>query len=100
MKDFKQLESGDLDLSGGDLTYTEASQQHMRDIILTLPGEMKHAPDRGVGVVDYFNDENPEDLLRQMRQQLLRDGVKVKGIAQDDNGQIEIDGYYEADFKR
>lgn len=99
MKDFKQIENGDLDLSGGDIAYIEASQQHQRDIILTRKGELKHAPDRGVGAADYFNDDDKEDLLRSTRQQMIRDGIKVLSI-EENNGRIEINGYYESDYNQ
>jgi hypothetical protein len=97
MRDFLQLENGDLDLSGGDITMTDATRQHQRDIILTRPGALKHVPARGVGVEDYFNDESPEDMLRKTRQELLKDGQTVRSIKMS-NGNIEINAYYEADF--
>lgn len=97
MRDFLQQPDGDLDLSGGDIVMADATLQHQRDIILTRPGEMKHAPARGVGVEDYFNDDEKDSLLRKTRQELIIDGVKVKSISMvGDN--IKIEGYYEADY--
>lgn len=98
MKDFLQKIDGDLDFGSGDIAFTDATLQHERDIILTRPGALKHAPTSGVGVEDYFNDDSPEDLLRKTRQELLKDGVNVKKISIDDYGKINILGYYEADY--
>jgi hypothetical protein len=60
---------------------------------------MKHVPDRGVGVETYFNDEQPEDMLREIRQQLIKDGMKVKSIGMEGQN-VKLDGYYEADFSK
>lgn len=97
MRDFKQTESGDLDLSGGDINMIEPTLQHQRDAILTTPGAIKATPLAGVGAETYFNDENPEDLLRKIRQELIKDGMKVKKISMSDTQQIEIQAYYETD---
>jgi hypothetical protein len=97
MQDFKQLTDGDLDLTSGDIQMMDATQQHQRDIIMTRPGALKHAPARGVGIEDYYNDESPEDLLRKTRQEMIKDGIKVQSI-KESNGQIAVYGYYEADY--
>lgn len=80
MRDFIQDIDGDLNLDNGDIIMGEATLQHQRDCILTRAGSMKHAPARGVGVEDYFNDENQEDLLRKIRQELTKDGMKINQL--------------------
>ncbi len=96
MNDFLQNTDGDIDLSSGDIVLGESILQHQRDIIMTRPGALKHAPARGVGVEDYFNDDSPEDLLRKTRQEMIKDGLNVKKISMS-NGQIEVESSYEAD---
>lgn len=98
-QDDENIQFGDIDLSTGDIVMGEATLQHQRDMILTAKGEMKHAPDRGVGVETYFNDEQPEDMLREIRQQLIKDGMKVKSIGMEGQN-VKLDGYYEADFSK
>lgn len=98
MRDFKHTETGDLDLTSGDIVMSEATLQHQRDVILTRPGSLKHAPARGVGIEDYFNDDSQEDMLRKIRQESIKDGMAIKSLNVDDNGFIKITGYYEADF--
>lgn len=97
MRDFLQLTNGDLDLAGGDIAMVDATRQHQRDIILTQPGALKHAPARGVGIEDYFNDDTAEDMLRKIRQEMIKDGMKVREITED-SGNIAVKAYYEADF--
>lgn len=99
MRDFLQLASGDLDLTSGDIAMTEATRQHQRDIILTRPGSMKHAPGRGVGAEDYFNDESPEDFIRKTRQEMVRDGMKITAI-EGPITNLTITGYYASDYNR
>lgn len=99
MRDFLQDTDGDIDLTNGDIVMGEATLQHQRDIVLTSPGALKHAPARGVGVEDYFNDDSKESLLRKIRQEVIKDGVKISSLAVNAaTGRIEINGYYEADF--
>jgi hypothetical protein len=97
VRDFLQNTDGDLDLNGNDIVMVDAALQHERDIILTRPGALKHAPARGVGIEDYFNDDSDEDLLRKTRQEMIKDGIKVLSIKKT-NGEIEAIGYYEADY--
>ena len=61
MRDFKQTADGDIDLSTGDIVMSESTLQHQRDTLRTRAGELKDSPTVGVGIEDYFNDENPED---------------------------------------
>lgn len=99
MLDFIHQSDGDLDLSNGDILMGDATLQHQRDAIMTSPGALKHAPARGVGVENFFNDDSQEDMIRKIRQELIKDGMKITRIAVNSaTGQIEINGYYEADF--
>lgn len=94
MRDFKQKTNGDLDLESGDILMTDPTLQHQRDIILTKPGAMKHNPARGVGVEEYFNDDSQEDILRKIRQEMIRDGIKVEQVSES-YGKITVIGSYE-----
>ena len=98
MRDFLHQPDGDLDLSSGDIVMTDATLQHQRDIILTSPGALKHAPARGVGVQDYFNDDSKESMLRKIRQEIVRDGARINRLQVSTTGQIQIESYYEADY--
>lgn len=97
MRDFLQLENGDLDLTTGDIVTTDATRQHQRDIILTRAGSMKHAPARGVGIEDFFNDDTAEGMLRRVRQEMVKDGMRVTEI-REAAGDIQVKAYYEADY--
>ena len=47
MLDITQTADGDVELGTGDLTYTESTGQHKRDLLLADKGHFKENPDRG-----------------------------------------------------
>lgn len=93
MIDVAQKEDGDISLETGDFMYTESTGQHQRDILLANKGHYKGSPVTGVGVVDYLHDAEPENLLRAVRKEFARDGMKVNDIKMI-NGQLEVDAEY------
>jgi hypothetical protein len=95
MTDLQQTATGDVDTTGGDIQLANATLQHQADCIQTYPGSLKHAPGVGVGIEDHMNDESPEAMLRKIRQELTRDGMKIQRIRTTPSGTIEISGAYE-----
>lgn len=95
MQDFRQDTNGDIDLTGGDIHYVESTVAHQRDLLLTGMGELKHSPTTGAGIHDFINDETPDTLLRIVRRKFIKDGMIVKSVKQNDDGQLEIDAYYD-----
>ena len=93
--DIKYTETGDLDLSSGDIKYSlDGTEQHKLTTLLSGKGELKERPDLGVGAADYLMDENPSELLRETRRQCERIGIKVRRVFVD-QGVLKIDGHYE-----
>ena len=96
MKDYRQLENGDLDMSTGDLLITESTYQHQRDLLLSDKGHIRDKAEAGVGAVNYLMDNEPEDLLRATRKEFAADGMKVKKVAfSDRSNELDIDACYE-----
>lgn len=81
MKDYRQQEDGDLDLTTGDLIVTESTYQHQRDLLLSDKGHIRQKPEAGVGAVNYLMDNDPEALLRATRKEFTADGMKVSKVA-------------------
>jgi len=94
MDDFKHTTDGDIDLNGNDIAYDTGDAWHKRDIIIQKQGDIKATPLLGVGVRKFFNDENTEPLLRSIRKNFTRDGMKVRSVGIDNNV-ITEDSYYE-----
>ena len=96
MIDITQAENGDIELGSGDLTYTESTGQHKRDLLLADKGYFKESPDRGVGACNFLGDSDPEEFYRTVRKECSKDGMKVKDVKQEGE-EFVIDAEYEND---
>lgn len=83
MIDIRHTEDGDIDIASGDITYTESTSQHQRDILLAGKGHYKETPEMGVDALNYVNDVEPENLFRAIRKEYTRDGMKVTKVSMD-----------------
>lgn len=94
--DIKHTADGDIDLSSGDFLYESGTDQHKKDILVADKGHYKETPEIGVGIINFLQDENPENMLRTIRKECVRDGMKVEKVAMQPAG-IEIIAGYEND---
>lgn len=94
MLDITHTPDGDIELETGDLAYSESTGQHQQDILLSDKGYYKEAPAAGVGVLSYLQDTDPENLLRSIRKEFTKDGMKVKKVAIS-AGKYKADAEYE-----
>lgn len=92
--DITHTREGDIDLAAEDITYSESTHQHQKDILLSGKGYYKSTPATGVGLINFLQDTNPENLLRTVRKEFARDGMKVNKISYI-NGQIKAEAYYD-----
>lgn len=83
MIDIGHTANGDIDLQAGDILYAESTGQHQRDILLADKGHYKESPETGVGALEYMNDNEPDRLLRSIRKEFTRDGMKVSKVSLD-----------------
>lgn len=83
MIDIGHTANGDIDLQEGDILYAESIGQHQRDILLADKGHYKESPETGVGALEYMNDNEPDRLLRSIRKEFTRDGMKVSKVSLD-----------------
>jgi len=93
MKDILLDEDGDLEIVNGDLQLGISDQQHKQSILAASKGEYKAAPALGVGLIDFVNDETPESMMREVRQQFAKDGMHVKTVRMT-NGKLQVDANY------
>lgn len=94
MNDFKLDETGDLLIVNGDFVITDATLQHQEHIIVAQKGEYKEHPEIGVGISNILNDENPRDVITQIRRNFEYDGMEVKQLEFDAKGGIVVDAPY------
>lgn len=93
MNDLLLDENFDLQITAGDLTIGASTYQHQQCLLLADKGSFKQYLATGVGAINYLKDENPDDFLREVRQQFAADGMQVKAIAFE-NQKIKIDAKY------
>ena len=87
------------DLNGmiiSGLVVGDVTQQNQRTILLAEKGEIKEAPTMGVGIASFLDDDNPSDLLREIRSNLREDGQTVRSCGFNTSGKLIIDGGYES----
>jgi phage baseplate assembly protein W len=82
-------ESGDLDISGGDLTAGESTQQHIRLILLTQKGQWKDSPVIGADIARIINNEKQQNLRQTIQKELEIDGLTVRRIELGDTLEVE-----------
>ncbi|WP_053405002.1 hypothetical protein [Persicobacter sp. CCB-QB2] len=90
--DIKNI-NGDLDFSGGDVSWGESTRALTQKIISVRKGSLKHAPGLGVGIEDYLNDDDSAKILNSINQELTSDGMTVKSLSIE-NSKISIDADY------
>lgn len=98
MIDIKLSADGDIDIQTGDLAFAdewEATSRHKADILFACQGDYKASPTTGVNAIEYLNGNEPGTFLREVSIQMQRDGINVKRVEIDNDGQILIDGQYE-----
>lgn len=93
MIDIKHTPEGDIDLSLEDLSYTNSDEQHQKDILLSDKGYYKESPTTGVGMVNFMNDSDPENMLRTIRKEFAKDGMKINKIKIKE-GNLQTDANY------
>jgi len=93
MGDILTSSLGELIIIGGDISVGDATIEHTRDILVSHKGEYKQYPTLGVGIQDFLNDDGVEDMIRTVRQELVKDGQTVNSLKYI-NGQLIINSEY------
>lgn len=72
-----------MDLAEGedfDLLEGESLGQHQQLLLLCPKGSFKENPDTGVGLMNYLESENPEEMFATIRRQFADDGMQIKAL--------------------
>lgn len=84
----------DVSVINGDFALSESTSCHQQQLLLNNKGDFKQNPTICVGVVNYFNDEHFNGLVRAISTEFARDGMDVKSISLLPTGSIKSDAYY------
>ena len=79
---------GDLLFVAGDIAYGESTLQHQRDLLLARKGDYRNVPTVGVGIADYLNDDEVEDMQRAISREFGQDGMQVDKVFFDGSTQV------------
>lgn len=94
MNDILLDTDGDLVIKNGDFEIVFSDNQHQEHILLANKGEFKEFPEIGVGIHAMLGDDDYTDMLIEIKKNLEYDGMKIKNVRFDENGNLDIDGYY------
>jgi len=83
------LESDDLKVVHGDFVAGESKNQQQYLLLATDKGEWKQSPRVGVGLFGFLEEENPTRLFREIREQFVLDGLRVKELGFN-NGKLQV----------
>lgn len=84
----------DLVITNGDWAMDECTQQHQRLLMITHKGDWLEDTKVGVGLTEFLNGEDPTDMLREIRMQFTRDGMKISRLAATSENIIEVTARY------
>lgn len=91
---FGGIHADDLKIDGGDFVTEESTQQHQRLLMVTEPPEWGENPTVGAGIANFLMDETPEAMLREIRMQFTRDGMRITELRVTDQQTIEVTAKY------
>jgi hypothetical protein len=74
----------------GDFVTGDNLLQQQALLLATGKGHWKENPFIGVDLVDWINNENPEEMKKEIKRQFKADGIKVNSIDYS-NGEFNID---------
>jgi len=78
----------------GEFITGESTMQQQKLLLLCDKNDFKDAPDRGVGLFGFLEDDNKDAMHRAVRIEFGRDNMVVKSISSINN-LLKIDAPYE-----
>lgn len=94
MNDLIKDIDGDLAIAGNDIVVGYSDQQQREDLLIVEKGAIKQFPDAGVGAFKYLESEDGAALLREISLQFSADGMNVKKVGIDLDGNIVVEAPY------
>ena len=67
---------------------------HQEHILIANKGEYREFPELGVGIEQILDDDDYISVLIEAKKNLEYDGMKINNIKFEENGNLNIDGYY------
>lgn len=74
-------DTGDIVIGNKDIAVGDSTLQNQYVILLAQKGEFKEFPHLGAGIGDIANDDDVTFWKHKIREELKRDGMKIKEIS-------------------
>lgn len=87
-------ETNDLVIKNGDFAQGDATQQNQKNLLNINKGELREFPIDGVGLINFLDDENFNDLIREVRREMVKDGMTVDDLKITADGAIGLNASY------
>lgn len=94
MRDYLLSDTNDLVIKNGDFAIGDATSTNQKQLLSINKGEYKEFPVTGVGLMNFLDDENPDELIREIRREMVKDGMTVDELVINKDGSIGISAYY------
>ncbi|MRI64535.1 oxidase [Ornithobacterium rhinotracheale] len=94
MQDILTNTENDLQIKDGNFVVGISNSQQQKHIITASKGEYKEFPEVGVGIVQMLADDRYTEMLIETKKQLEYDGMQIKDVSLQPNGNLMIDGKY------
>lgn len=94
MTDIILNQDGDLSIVNGDFEIGLSDNQQQEHILLANKGEFRQFPEIGVGITAMLGDDDYTEMLIEIKKNLEYDGMKIKNVRFDNDGNLDIDGSY------
>jgi hypothetical protein len=94
MTDILLDENNELGFYSGDLASGESTRQHQQLLLLSNKGDWREYPTVGVGLAGYLKDDDFHTVLSDIKSEFQTDGMRIKTIALDESGNLNIDATY------
>jgi hypothetical protein len=88
-------ENGDLRTANGDFVVGDATEQNKVLLLISQMGEWKQNPTVGIGIQDFIEDDNLNEMANAIRKGFANDGMKVGSVQVFVDGSFKIDAEYD-----
>lgn len=78
--DFIREADNEIKIANGDFVVGLSDEQHIEDILLAAPGDVKQFPLAGVDINKGINGSIDGELRKEIKLQMEADGFEVSGI--------------------
>jgi hypothetical protein len=81
-------------INNGDFIIDVSDVQQQNLLLICDKGDWKESPTVCVGVQRWLNDDEPEDLLAEIKKEFQRDGMTVNDLTLTDDKILNVDANY------